>query len=165
MNTVLSFFSFSQQNAKLHIFVHLWETDSLGITKMLLFGFVISHWGKKIETINFQLKTDFVWILLQWLVLEYFQNYQLISYSPLKIYWYPGEVSSVGSEPKLGSGRIGFGLAQLSMPSKELSLGWLAISCKKARFSSACLMILKNRVTLKNKNLSWFPTFCQFFKV
>ena len=69
-------------------------------------------------------------------------------------------VSSVGSEPKLGSARLGFGSsfwekklgsARLAMPSKKLGSARLAISCKKSSVQLGLLYHLKNRVTLKNK--------------
>ena len=73
--------------------------------------------------------------------------------------------SSVGSKPKLGSARLGFGSsfwekklgsARLAMPSKKLGSARLAISCKKSSVQLSLLFHLKNQDTLKSKKLADF---------
>ena len=83
-------------------------------------------------------------------------------------------ITSVGSEPKLGSAWLGFGSsfwekklgsARLAMPSKKLGSARLAISCKKSSVQLSLLYDLKSRVTWKNKKWADFQHFSQFFKV
>ena len=71
-------------------------------------------------------------------------------------------IISVGSEPKLGSARLGFGS---SFWEKKLGSARLAISCKKSSVQLGLLYHLKKRGTLKNKKWADFQHFCQFFKV
>ena len=81
--------------------------------------------------------------------------------------------SSVGSEPKLGLARLGFGSsfwgkklgsARLAMPFKKLGSARLAISCKKSSVQLGLLYDLKKQVTLKTKNELIFNIFATFLR-
>ena len=78
-------------------------------------------------------------------------------------------ITSVGSEPKLGSARFWLELlekkARLGSARHAFQKARLAISCKKSSVQLGLLYCLKNWVTLKNKNWADFQHFCQFFKV
>ena len=83
------------------------------------------------------------------------------------------KIISVGSEPKLGSARLGFGSsfwekklgsARLAMPSKKLGSARLAISCKKSSVQLGLLYDLKNKVTLKTKNELISNFFANFYR-
>ena len=77
-------------------------------------------------------------------------------------------INSVGSEPKLGSARLGFGSSfwgkKLGSPCLPKSSARLAISCKKSSVQLGLLYDLKNKVTLKTKNELISNFFANFYR-